>query len=138
MDPDSKSTYVVRYQVTWADMDLNGHMANSAYLDYATQTRFRYAASHGFTPADFRRAGVAPVMFEDRLTYHRELAFLDEFEVTHAYRSLDEAGRKFAVENLFQRDSETVASLSAHGGWLHLETRRVVVPPPELLAALAT
>jgi acyl-CoA thioester hydrolase len=126
------------YQVTWADLDANGHMANSAYLDYATQTRFRYAAGRGILPSDMARLGIGPVIFEDRLTYQRELRFLDAFAVSHAYESLDPRHRKFAVVNVFLRDDEQVAEVHAHGAWLDLAARRITVPPAELIEAFST
>lgn len=130
--------YRVRYRVAWIDVDMNGHMSNSRYLDYATQTRFRFLADHGFPPDDFRRHGIGPVMFEDHLRYRRELRFLEEFSVSFEFESLDERGRKFRVTNPFTRDEEEVATVVARGAWFDLETRSVVVPPQELLDALAT
>ncbi|MEJ2085295.1 MAG: thioesterase, partial [Acidobacteriota bacterium] len=46
--------YEARYRVAWVDIDMNGHMANSRYLDYATQTRLQYIASRGFSLNDFQ------------------------------------------------------------------------------------
>ena len=128
--------YEAQYQVAWVDVDMNGHMANSKFLDYATQTRFRSIASRGFSPADFQSHGVGPVIFEDHLRYHRELRFLDEFTVTHSYESLDAEGRKFRVVNLFRRDGEEVAEVTALGAWFDLRTRKIVAPPADLAAAL--
>ncbi len=129
--------YFVRYQVGWIDVDMNGHMSNSRYLDYATQTRFRYLAEHGFSPDDFRRHGLGPLIFEDHLRYRRELRFLDQFSVAFEYEKLDEEGRKFRVVNRFTRDGEEVAVVDARGAWFDLETRSVAVPPAKLLAALS-
>lgn len=109
---------------------------NSRYLDYATQTRFLYVASRGFSPADFRRHGIGPVIFEDRVTYRRELRFLDDFVVSHAYERLDEAGRKFTVTNRFARQGELVAEVTANGAWFDLAARAIVAPPAELLRLL--
>ncbi|MDX1644782.1 MAG: thioesterase family protein [Thermoanaerobaculia bacterium] len=130
--------YSASYQVGWIDIDANGHMSNSRYLDYATQTRFRCLAERGFSPDDFRRHGIGPVMFEDTLRYRSELRFLDEFTVSFEYERLDEEGRKFRVVNRFTRAGEEVAVVDARGAWFDLETRSVVVPPAKLLAALSS
>jgi acyl-CoA thioester hydrolase len=134
--PD-KDPFEASYRVTWADLDANGHMANSAYLDYATDTRFRHAGSRGFSPADLRRLGIGPVIFEDRLTYRRELLFLDEFVVTHGYTSVDPQYRKFVVRNVFLRRGEPVAEVEAQGAWMDLATRKVTPPPPEVIRAFS-
>jgi acyl-CoA thioester hydrolase len=129
--------YEARFQVTWADLDLNGHMANSRFLDYATQTRFLYAASRGFTPADFRRHGIGPVVFEDHLRYRKELFFLDEFVVTHQYEARDERGRKFQITNRFLRGDAEAAEVIAQGAWFDLQKRAIIVPPAELVQAIS-
>lgn len=128
--------YEASYRVTWTDVDMNGHMANSRYLDYATQTRFQHIASQGFGPADFRRHGVGPIIFEDRIRYQRELRFLDEFTVSFSYETMDDKGRKFKVVNRFTRDGEEVAEVVAHGAWFDLAARKVVVPPAKLAEAM--
>ena len=128
--------YQASFRVSWSDVDMNGHMANSRYLDYATQTRFQYIASQGFTPADFRRHGIGPIIFEDRIRYQRELRFLDEFSVSFSYEPIDDQGRKFRVVNRFTRDGEEVAEVIAHGAWFDLGSRKVVVPPDALATAM--
>ena len=129
--------YEAHYRVTWADVDMNGHMANSRYLDYATQTRFQYIASRGFSPSDFQRHGIGPIIFEDRLRYQRELRFLDEFVVSHNFESIDDRGRKFKVVNRFTRDGEEIAEVVAHGAWFNLATRKVIAPPAALARAVS-
>lgn len=128
--------YEASFRVSWSDVDMNGHMANSRYLDYATQTRFQYIASQGFTPADFRRHGVGPIIFEDRIRYQRELRFLDEFTVSFSYETIDDEGRKFKVVNRFTRGGEEVAEVVALGAWFDLAARKVVVPPAKLAEAM--
>ena len=131
------SLFEANYRVAWADIDMNGHMANSRFLDYATQTRFQYLALRGFMPADFQRLQVGPVIFEDHLRYRRELRMLDEFTVGFEYEALDPQGRKFRMLNRFSKGHEAVAEVEALGAWFDLVSRKVVVPPEALARALA-
>lgn len=128
--------FEAHYRVAWADIDMNGHMANSRYLDYATQTRFQYLADHGFSPADFERHRIGPVIFEDHLRYRRELRFLEEFSVTFEYEALDAQGRKFRLRNQFRQGGEAVAEVEALGAWFDLVHRKVVAAPDALARAL--
>lgn len=61
--------YRRHYRVAWADLDANGHVANTAFLDYATETRLSCFAEHGFTARDFAAAGFGPVVLRDVVHY---------------------------------------------------------------------
>ena len=39
------------YRAQWRDMDVNQHLANASFLDYAANTRILYFESMGFTAA---------------------------------------------------------------------------------------
>ena len=40
-------TYDSTFQVRWADLDPNFHLKNTAYSEYATQTRFAFLDDNG-------------------------------------------------------------------------------------------
>src|SRR6185436_20451511 len=82
------------YRVQWADLDAIGHLRNSAYLDYAVDTRFSYLAEQGFTAADFAAAGIGPVVLLDEIRYRRELRFQEDFTVTFALAGLSADGSR--------------------------------------------
>ena len=125
------------FRVTWADLDPNDHLANSAYLDYATQARMLYLAENGFTPADFRRLALGPVVFTDTLEYRRELRMLDTFTVDFRCLELNEARSKFTVQNRFFSESgELAAIVTSRCAWWDVRERRVRAPPPELAESL--
>jgi hypothetical protein len=42
--------YAKEFLAGWATMDINGHMANTAYLDLAADVRMAFFAEHGFPP----------------------------------------------------------------------------------------
>ena len=46
-----------QFEAGWRDMDPNGHMANSAYLEFAVNTRIAFFASQGFAATDFQKQG---------------------------------------------------------------------------------
>ena len=133
----SSTPFKAAFQVTWADLDPNDHLANSAYLDYATQARMLYLAANGFTPADFRRLALGPVVFSDTLEYRRELRMLDAFTVDFRCLELNEARSKFTVQNrFFAASGELAASVTSRCAWWDVRERRVTAPPPELAESL--
>lgn len=122
----------------WGAMDLNGHMANTAYLDLAADTRFAFFASHGFSPVEFRRLGIGPVIRRDELEYFREVALHETVTVTHATRGLSADGARYAVENeIWLPGGVRAAVIRSSGGWLDLRARKLVAPPAALLAAMS-
>src|SRR5258706_1503586 len=64
------------YHVSWAHLDSNGHMANTAYLDIAVDARFMYFTQCGFPPAEFARLRIGPGVPRDEGDYYRELHML--------------------------------------------------------------
>ena len=94
----------------WGDMDFNGHMRNTAYLDASGDLRVRYFADHGFTAGEFERLQVGPVILRDTLEYYRELHLLEEVEVRLSLLGLSDDGSHFRMRNDFRRlDGQSVA-----------------------------
>jgi acyl-CoA thioester hydrolase len=126
-----------QYTVTWSDLDANVHLRNTGYLDYAAQTRFLYLNENGFTPADFRNAGIGPIVFSEQLAYHKELSFLENFTVTMQLGGISDDGAKFILVNRFLKsDGRLAAEVSTRGAWFDLKARRVTAPPQALTDAL--
>lgn len=133
----SDPNFQASFQVTWADLDPNDHLANSAYLDYATQARMLYLAVNGFTPADFRRHSLGPVVFSDTLEYRRELRLLEPFTVDFRCLELNDKRSKFTVQNrFFSASGGLAAAVTSRCAWWNVAERRVTEPPPELAASL--
>ena len=121
----------------WGDMDFNGHMRNTAYLDKAADARMMGFAELGFPMAAFQKLRLGPVVHRDELEYRREVGLLQPLVISLALDGLAEDGSRYRLCNEF-RDEEgrLCARLLTTGGWLDLAARRLTAPPPELLAAL--
>ena len=124
-------------QIGWGDMDANGHMRNSAYLDAASNVRMLFFQTHGITAADFARWRIGPIALQDLLEYRRELRLLDEVRVTLESAGRSEDGSRFRLQNTFYRpDGRLAATLTTDGAWLDLQRRRITRPPQELMAVM--
>ena len=126
------------YQVRWSDVDANGHMRNTAYSEYATDVRIAFFGEAGFGWRRFEELGLAPVLLREEIDYRREAGLGDRVRVTVQAVGLSPDGARWKLRSLLAGDGgEALALVSVLGGFIHLADRRLVVPPPELAAALA-
>ena len=77
-------------------------------------------------------------MFSETLTYRRELYLGQQITVSVELAALSPSGHRWGMLHRISRSEELAASVRLTGGWLSLETRRLVPPPAELAAALST
>ncbi len=128
--------YAREFLAGWGDMDFNGHLANTAYLNLAADARLAFFAEHGFPPTEFRRLGLGPVIRKEELEYFREIGLHDAVTVTYAVLGMSPDGARFVVENeIWSAAGERAATVKSTGGWLDLRARKLVAPPAALLAA---
>jgi len=121
----------------WADMDFNAHMKNTAYLDKAADVRQMFLMEHGFPMEEFLRLRVGPVVMKDEVEYFREVGLQQQIRVTYALAGHAPDGSRFRLRHeIFRPDGELSARVTTLGGWLHLDERRLIAPPPPLLAAM--
>jgi acyl-CoA thioester hydrolase len=121
------------FRVGWGDIDGNGHMANTAFLDRAADTRVLFFAERGFPAARFLTERVGPVIVRDELVYRRELRLLDEFTVDLEALGVSSDGSRFEISNTFRASTAEVAAvITSEGVWFDLDQRRPRMPPPDL------
>ncbi len=121
----------------WGDMDFNAHMKNTAFLDRAADVRMLFFSENGFPMAEFARLRIGPVIMKDEIEYRREIGLLEEFAVTLACAGQAQDGSRFLLRNEICRPDGTLcARVTSAGGWFDLAARKLVTPPPALLAAI--
>lgn len=121
----------------WADMDFNSHMKNTAYLDKAADVRQMYLAENGFPIEEFLRLRIGPVVMKDEVEYFKEVGLQEQIKVTYALAGHAPDGSRFLLRHdIFRRDGKLSARVTSAGGWLDLNERKLIVPPPALLSAM--
>ena len=129
--------YAKIFPVRWADCDANGHVRNTAYSEYAIDVRMAFFDEHGFGFERFVEAGIGPVALREETDYLREVRLGDTVEVDLAVVGLSPEGGRVRFAHEFRRsDGTRSARLVILGGWMDLRARRLVAPPPPLLAAM--
>jgi acyl-CoA thioester hydrolase len=130
-------SFEVSMTTGWQDMDMNGHMRNTAYLEKAVDVRLMWFARSGFGAAEFGRRRIGPVIMSDEVRYHREIGLLEPLRATLALAGVAADGSRFRLRNEFYRaDGVLAARLDSTGGWLDLAARRLVRAPAEIVASL--
>jgi len=121
----------------WGAIDSNAHMANTAYLDFAADSRFTYFKENGFPGSEFSRRGIGPVVRKDEIEYFREYRLLEKGTVELKLAGISEDGSRFRLANLFYTEDGILAAvIKSTGGWLDLRSRTLTCPPAELLELL--
>ncbi|HEV2148728.1 MAG TPA: thioesterase family protein [Longimicrobiaceae bacterium] len=130
-------SFECRFEVRWADLDGNRHVRNTAFSEYATHTRFRLLAAHGFDQARLEALRFGPVMMREEIRYRREVLFGDALAVTVRCAGLSPDGSHWRVhQDVLRSDGREAAVLSIQGGWIDLDSRKPTAPPAELAAVL--
>jgi acyl-CoA thioester hydrolase len=121
----------------WADMDANAHMANVAYMNKCVDSRMSFFTQNGFPATEFARRRIGPVVRRDEIDYYREVALLEPITITLALGGCAADGSRFRlVQEVLRADGKVAARIRTEGGWLDLEARKLIAPPPEIMTAL--
>lgn len=122
---------------SWADMDFNSHMRNTAFLDKSADVRMLFFAENGFPMAEFIRLRLGPVIMKDEVEYRKEVGLLQEINVTLALAGQSEDGSRYLLRNEISRlDGTLCARVTSAGGWIDLAARKLVTPPEALHKAM--
>ncbi|WEP00801.2 thioesterase family protein (plasmid) [Streptomyces sp. FXJ1.172] len=125
------------FEVRWDDVDLNGHLRNTRYLEYAATARLAFLTDSGWSPRDLLKAGVADVSLGEEVRYRREVFPLEVVTVASRIVGLSTDGARWRFEHTFSReDGEEVAVVRTLGAWIDLGVRRIAAPPAGLRTAM--
>lgn len=129
--------YTSSHRVRWDDLDANGHLRNSAYLDLSVQARFEYFASRGFTPAEFARHGIGPVVLAEQLAYKRECFLMETLTIGFRVTWIKPDGSRYALAtDIYKEDGALAAQVTADAAVFDLAARRIRPAPPAFRQAL--
>ncbi|MFC7262098.1 acyl-CoA thioesterase [Streptomyces lutosisoli] len=129
--------FSVAVTVRGYETDVQGHLNQSVYLQYAEHARWSLLHAAGISQTELIGSGVGPVALETTIRYLRELRAGEEVEVTCAF--VWGEGKTFRIEQTIRKTDGTVAAeVTAVGGLLNLEKRRLVADPRAVFKSLAS
>jgi acyl-CoA thioester hydrolase len=121
--------FSTRYVVRSYEIDANGHLNGSVYVQYADDTRRECARAAGVAMDELFASGIGPVNLETTIRFHRELREGDEVDVSCAFEWTDGKKTMRVVQEFRRPSGELVAELVSVGGLLDLTERRLVSDP---------
>src|SRR5215213_4852457 len=125
------------FHVGWAQVDFNGHLGNTSFMDLAVDVRMFFFTENGFPIQEFQRQRFGPVILKDEIEYYKEMYLLDKIRITFQGAGISEDASRFKIRNeFFRADGKLAARLNTTGGWLSFETRKLMIPPSELADAM--
>ncbi|WP_089107115.1 MULTISPECIES: acyl-CoA thioesterase [Streptomyces] len=129
--------YSVRVTVRGYETDVQGHVNQAVYINYAEHARWSLLQAAGVTQAELIGRGVGPVGLETTIRYKRELLAGDEVDVTCAFEW--SGGKTFrVVQKITKADGTLAAEVDAVGGLLDLKARKLVADPREIFKELTS
>ncbi|MFC7291433.1 acyl-CoA thioesterase [Hirschia litorea] len=125
------------FQVMWGDMDANAHLANTGYLDYASQCRMLYLGEGGFGHKEALKLGVGSVALHDNISYRKELHMLEKFSVDFQCGGINSKKSRYIFVNRFYgEDGELRAEVRSMIVWMDLKLRKSTIPPQFIIDRL--
>ena len=126
--------YTKTYEIRWSDLDANGHVNYSAYIDAAGDVRYQFFTAHNFTPEKFAELGIGPVYTSLHADFFREVRMGETVTVTFSLSGLAPSGARWKVHHdVLKSNGKKAVSIEIEGAILNLSSRKPVVPTPELL-----
>ena len=127
--------FIVQIVPRWADIDLNQHMRHSAFADWAAFARTEWLNANGFTIKKLVKQQLAPILFEDRTKYLKEILLGEQVHIELQLAGANRDGSQWFLRHIFRRGATVCAVHEAKGAWFSVATRRVIPPPSTLLEA---
>ncbi|MFE6100808.1 acyl-CoA thioesterase [Streptomyces laurentii] len=125
------------FEVRWDGVDLNGHLRNTRYLEYASTARLSQLAEAGWDVRALQKEGFAVVMLGEEITYRREVFFGERVSVSCEVVGLSDDGSRWRIRHSLSReDGEVAAVVSSLGAWIDIRARKITAPPSGIRAAL--
>ncbi len=125
--------YTKDFEIRWSDVDGNGHLANSAYLNFMSHTRVGFLNENGFSMKSLISHGIGPVVFSEHIHYFKESFLEQTLTVSLEVSGLSDDGMFFKFEhNFYNEDGKHLATCDILGGWINLKTRSLTELPDQL------
>ena len=124
--------YAERWRVRSYELDSNGHVNNSVYLQWAEEIATRHAEAAGYGKDWSIERGGGWVIHRSEITYRRPALYDDEVEVRVHVELLRGARgvRRTWISRV--RDGELLAEVLTEWAWIRLSDGRPVRIPREL------
>ena len=127
--------YLKEFEIRWNDLDANRHLANKAYIEFASHTRMSFLSEHGFNQQSFSKYNIGPVVFYEHLYYFKEVFPGKPVRVSLELNGMSEGGMFFEfIHNYYDHKGQNFAHCEMMGAWMDLKNRQLVDLPKEMFS----
>ena len=125
------------FEVSRDDVNPNGHVRNTRYLEYASYARISYVQDAGFPPSRMCQMSLGMVVLADDAEYYNEVFLGESLTVRARAVGLSADGTRWQVAHTFLRSVGKIAAiLYTLAAWFDVEARKLTAPPPELKSVM--
>jgi acyl-CoA thioester hydrolase len=129
-------TYSMDYKIRWADIDANRHVNYAAYIEAATELRYKFFIEHDLPPEIFEKMGISPTYTSMLVNFYREVRMGETITINFLLTGLSEKGIRWRIKHdFFKANHKKAVQVLLEGTIINLETRQPVVPTPEIMNA---
>lgn len=120
-------------KVRWNEMDANGHVNNSVFMQYFDQARIEAFATVGFGADVMREKNMGPVIYNAQIDYKKELKHPDSVRILTQFTDVQKS-RGTVVQNMFSATTgDLISSAQFKGIFMDFSRKRPVPFPEEFL-----
>ncbi|PIV17105.1 MAG: thioesterase [Flavobacteriales bacterium CG03_land_8_20_14_0_80_35_15] len=131
--------YKIAFTTKWADFDPNKHLRHTAYNDYAAECRIRFFNDFGLTPALLEANHIGPILFKEETTFYKEIRLGESLHIELRLKAISAQAERFKMHHYIYKDHGVLAAeVQIFAAWLHLEQRKLAVPPPLVKTVFCT
>lgn len=127
-------TYFHKFEVRWSDVDANRCLSNSAYMQYALQTRMGFMNKHKMGLSQLNRWGIGLAILTEDFYFFNEIYADQEVYVTIEITGLSQDADIYEFTHKFYLpDGKHCATSRALGIWMDTMLRKITTPPDDVL-----
>jgi len=128
-------TFSVTRDVQSTDLDANGHVHYSVYIDAAADCRYRFFAERGLPLEAIRQQGIGPVYTLVTARFLREVRAGETLTITYELSGLSQGGTRWRFHHdILKATGKKAAVLDIEGVILDLAARTPTAPTAAWLA----
>lgn len=130
-------TYSLTYNIRWSDLDANGHVRYSAYIDATADLRYRFFSEHGFPPKEFEKRKLGAIYTGLEAQFLREVRLGETITITYSLAGLSPEGTRWKVQHdVLKENGKKAVVIRLDGVIFDLVNRRPVTADPDLLKVM--
>lgn len=130
---DDRRVYTARWPVRTYELDMNGHVNNAVYLNWAEQIATEHVEAVGFGQEWTTAQSGAWLVRRHEITYRQPARYGDEVELTTRASSIKGARGLRDTSITRVSDGATLAELHTEWVWVRLPDARPARVPDELV-----